>query len=236
MRSVDRQRLPRDARHGRASSASRFEVDVPPDLPSIERRSREVQADPLQPALERGEVLAATARWSRSRRAPVARGVPVGGDASAVSVIDHGIGIAPERSGADLRGVPPGRRPPPAHFGGTGLGLALVKKFVELQGGAVALESELGEGSTFSFTLPRPWPRRRRSSPVAGPAGAECAARRRDRVLVVEDDVRRVRALSRLPARGRLLPDPRAHGDEAMRMARLAEAHARSRSTSCCPA
>lgn len=38
---------------------------------------------------------------------------------------------------------------------GTGLGLALVKQLVELHGGRLRLESELGKGSTFTFMLPR---------------------------------------------------------------------------------
>ncbi|WP_406671405.1 ATP-binding protein [Methanolobus sp. ZRKC4] len=39
-------------------------------------------------------------------------------------------------------------------YGGTGLGLFLVKKFVEMHGGRVWLESELGKGSNFYFELP----------------------------------------------------------------------------------
>src|SRR5262245_20447840 len=76
-----------------------------------------------------------------------------------VSVADTGIGIA----AADQAAVFEEFRQVGTDYArkreGTGLGLALTKKFVELHGGTIRLTSELGQGSTFTFTMPvRPWP------------------------------------------------------------------------------
>ncbi len=75
------------------------------------------------------------------------------GDTMAIAVKDNGVGIAPEiqkilfekTSGYSTRGT--------ANEKGTGLGLILCKEFVEKNGGKIWLESELGKGSTFFFTL-----------------------------------------------------------------------------------
>jgi two-component system, NtrC family, sensor kinase len=70
-----------------------------------------------------------------------------------VSVVDTGVGIAPADQEAvfeEFRQVGAAAR----KAEGTGLGLALSRKFVELHGGKIWVQSELGRGSTFTFTLP----------------------------------------------------------------------------------
>jgi len=70
-----------------------------------------------------------------------------------VSVADTGVGIAPEDQDKvfeEFRQVGTADK----KVAGTGLGLALSRKFVELHGGRIWVKSQLGEGSTFTFTLP----------------------------------------------------------------------------------
>jgi len=76
-----------------------------------------------------------------------------------VSVTDTGIGIAPD----DLETVFEEFRQVGTDYAkkheGTGLGLTLSRKFVELHGGRIWVKSQPGQGSTFAFTLPGgPWP------------------------------------------------------------------------------
>lgn len=75
------------------------------------------------------------------------------GDDIVVSIRDTGIGISPEiqnvifekTAGYTTRGT--------ANEKGTGLGLILCKEFIEKNGGKIWLESEVGKGSTFYFTV-----------------------------------------------------------------------------------
>jgi signal transduction histidine kinase len=76
------------------------------------------------------------------------------GDSVKVSVIDTGIGIAPEDQAAVFEEFRQVGSDSARKHEGTGLGLALAKRFVELHGGSLHLESAVGSGSTFSFTLP----------------------------------------------------------------------------------
>jgi signal transduction histidine kinase len=71
-----------------------------------------------------------------------------------ISVSDTGIGIAPEdqeRIFEEFRQV---GKDYAQKREGTGLGLTLTKKFVEMHGGKIWVKSELGRGSRFTFTLP----------------------------------------------------------------------------------
>jgi signal transduction histidine kinase len=70
-----------------------------------------------------------------------------------ISVSDTGVGIAPEDQEAvfeEFRQVGTAEK----KAEGTGLGLALARKFIELHGGRIWVKSEVAVGSTFTFTLP----------------------------------------------------------------------------------
>ena len=82
------------------------------------------------------------------------RGADLGDSAVILSVTDTGIGIAKE----DQEAIFEEFRQVGSNYAqkreGTGLGLTLTRRFVEMHGGKIWVESELGKGSTFTFTLP----------------------------------------------------------------------------------
>src|SRR5262245_19022344 len=80
------------------------------------------------------------------------RAMPVDGSIE-VSVSDTGVGIAPEEQDAvfeEFKQVGSASK----KVEGTGLGLALSRKFIELHSGRIWVKSEVGIGSTFTFTIP----------------------------------------------------------------------------------
>ncbi len=116
-----------------------------------------------------------------------------------VTVADNGVGIPAEELGKLFNPYTKGESHPIAKELGAGLGLALCKNLIELNGGAVQVESERGKGSTFSFRLPcakEEWKERvkgavsrayERKEPLFG-----------QRFLVVDEDTGSRESLSRL--------------------------------------
>ena len=80
--------------------------------------------------------------------------VTVEGSFARVAVIDNGHGIAPDDQARLFTRFYRVDNELTREVGGTGLGLSIVKQLVELQGGATGVESALGAGSTFWFTVP----------------------------------------------------------------------------------
>jgi signal transduction histidine kinase len=130
----------RASRHGIA-----LQVDIDPQLGEVvgdERKVKQVVLNLLSNAVkftpEGGRISLKASR----------------GDGSVgIAVIDTGIGIAPEDQAAifeEFRQVGSDER----RREGTGLGLTLAKKFVELHGGRIWVESAVDRGATFTFTLP----------------------------------------------------------------------------------
>jgi signal transduction histidine kinase len=69
-------------------------------------------------------------------------------------LLDTGIGISPENLQKLFKPFVQVDSRLSRQYEGTGLGLALVKKLVELHGGSVEVQSEVGVGSRFTFILP----------------------------------------------------------------------------------
>ena len=70
-----------------------------------------------------------------------------------LAVADTGIGIDDEDLATIFEEFDRGRLSNDGQYHGTGLGLAIVKRLVDLLGGSIAVESEVGKGSTFTVTL-----------------------------------------------------------------------------------
>ena len=84
------------------------------------------------------------------------------------TVRDSGIGISPEQQKKIFHSFEQADGGISRKYGGTGLGLAISKRIVEMLGGSIWVESEPGQGSSFSFTLPAPRGTRPEDLPAAG--------------------------------------------------------------------
>ena len=151
--------------------------DISPDIPSLVRgdpvRLRQVLMNLISNAIkftDKGEV------WVKLSTADIAEGRIL----AQFEVHDTGVGIAPEDARKLFTAFAQVHHGGEKVYGGTGLGLAISQQIVELMGGRIELESQVGKGSNFWFAIPL-----ERRKPVWLNADAIPEALHRQRVLLL---------------------------------------------------
>ena len=144
----------------------------------------------------------------------------------AISVTDTGIGIAANKDETVFEAFKQADGSTSRRFGGTGLGLTISRELAHLMGGQIELESEPGNGSTFTLMLQAEMPELAEDAgirkPVAGNYESEPeqplpqADYHNARVLVVDDDVRNLLALTPLLEQWKLDVMAAGDGNEAL--------------------
>jgi signal transduction histidine kinase len=120
-------------------------LDVPADLGAVEADERKVKQIVFNLLTNAVKFTPAGGRVSVAARRD--------GDAVEVTVADTGVGIAPEDQARVFEEFGQARNAA-GQSEGTGLGLTLCKRFVELHGGRIEVASAVGRGSTFTVALP----------------------------------------------------------------------------------
>jgi PAS domain S-box-containing protein len=184
--------------------------DVPPVLRGDPGRLRQILLNLVGNAVKftpAGEVVVRASVDDATDEAVVVR----------VTVADTGVGIAPDARAQLFEPFTQANGSAARRYGGTGLGLAICKRLVELMGGEIGVESVLGQGSTFWFTV------RLRTSPRTSDAAPlrEVALEGR-RVLVVDDNATTRSILQHHLTRGGTRTDAAADGPSALGLLRQA--------------
>lgn len=144
-------KLPSLAKHvmddiARRTQAHRLLIDFPEHFPILE-------ADPDRVAQVLRNLLDNAVKYSPQGGLIVVRG-DVRQDEVVVSVADQGVGLTPEHLNRLFEKFLRARSTLTRHVVGSGLGLSICRSIVESHGGRIWAESQLGEGTTFFFTLP----------------------------------------------------------------------------------
>ncbi len=197
---------------GMSKGQPNFVVEIPSDLPQLE-------ADLAKFKQVLFNLLSNAVKFSPPE-APVtvaARAFEQDGEPMiSIAVTDRGIGIDPKDHEVIFEEFRQIDATVKREFGGTGLGLALVKRFIELQGGSVSVTSAPGQGSTFTFTLPQ----QSRAAVVSRLPTLESLKGDGERVLVVEDDAHAYDLISAALGSAGYLSVRARHGEEAIKLAR----------------
>jgi signal transduction histidine kinase/CheY-like chemotaxis protein len=165
----------------RISFVAQVPADLPPVVADRDKLSQvfeNLAINALKFTPEGGRISVSAARRGATDR-PVAE----------VTVADTGIGIPEGQLGKIFNRFHQVDGSTTRRFGGVGLGLAIVKSILDAHGAAIAVESEIGRGTSFRFTLPL----LEKGSEAAGREDRAPSARDERSVLVIDDDLELLR-------------------------------------------
>jgi signal transduction histidine kinase/DNA-binding response OmpR family regulator/HPt (histidine-containing phosphotransfer) domain-containing protein/PAS domain-containing protein len=192
--------------------AYQISPDTPEAIVGDVTRLRQILTNLLSNAVkftEEGEVVVSVSSEQASSPVP---GADAGVHTLHFAVRDTGIGVAADRMDRLFQSFSQVDASTTRRYGGTGLGLAISKRLSEMMGGTMWVESELGRGSTFHFTI--------RGKAAPAPARAYLdevqPALNDKRVLIVDDNATNRRILSRQVQQWQMQPQATASPLEAL--------------------
>ncbi len=161
-----------------------FTVDLAPEVPP------RIMADPLRLSQILNNLVGNAVKFTDQGGVHIAvtRLREQGIDTLRFAVRDSGIGIEAQHQDALFAAFAQGDASITRRFGGTGLGLAICKRLVDMMGGHIGVDSALGQGSTFWFSVPLS---------VLPAADEQPADTPHDRVLLIGQDTERTQQLAR---------------------------------------
>lgn len=133
-------------------------------------------------------------------------------------VHDTGIGIQPEKLEEIFEGFTQADSSLSRRFGGTGLGLTISKRLIEMQGGIIGVASEAGKGSVFYFELPYAIPDLTQTTLPAEAVGVEPMQLKDKFILLVDDDAFNVKLTIMILERWGIKVDYAVNGSDALAM------------------
>jgi PAS domain S-box-containing protein len=196
---------------------------TPEDIIGDETRVRQVLVNLLSNAIkftEQGEVVVSVGgRWAESDTPALHTAEP---DQPSrynlhLSVRDTGVGIPRERAHQLFQSFSQVDASTTRKYGGTGLGLAISKQLVELMGGTIWLESEVGKGSTFHIAFEAKVAATTETPPFLNQHQPEVQGKR---VLVVDENTTSREILGRYATRWGMNTSLASSTDEALRLIR----------------